>query len=402
MTSLVVLGAADGAVPTYQRAAKLGYRTICVDIQPGAPGVPLADEYLHVSTRAPEQVAAELAGRDDIVGVLAPASDIALPAQRWLARHWGLPDPISEGAVLASADKSVFRAVCDRLGFPSYGAVAGTAGPELRQAALGLRFPTLVKPVDSTGSRGVVPCGGPGELTGALRRAIEHSPSGRLVVEEHVTGEHLTVEAVVAGGRTVFHAVSARTLTPPPYFITAEQLLPAELAPEVDRRLTAMLDMLCAELGYVSGPLNLDVVLAPDGELYFVEMGARTGGNGLAELIETSYGVDTLAASIALAVGEQVVVTPREPRPVLLRVLAADRPGQLVDVHGVAEVKALPEFVDLRLFAEPGDHVQPYTQAANKVGYVVLSSATQAELRAAAAVVDRTVCVELATTCRAP
>ncbi len=397
MTSLVVLGAADGAVPTYQRAAKLGYRTICVDMRPGAPGVPFADEYLHISTRAPEQVAAALADRRDIVGVLAPASDIALSSQRWLARHWGLPDPISEQAVLASADKSVFREVCERLGFPVYGAVAGNAGAELREAALRLRFPTLVKPVDSTGSRGVVPCGEPGGLTAAIRAALEHSPSGRVVVEEYVTGEHLTVEAVVSEGRVVFHAVSARTLTAPPYFITAAQQLPADLPPETERRLVTMLDELCAELDYVSGPLNLDVVLAPDGQLYFIEMGARTGGNGLAELIETMCGVDTLTASIALAVGEPVELAPRAPRPVMLWVIAADRPGRLTAIHGLSEVTAVPEVVDLRLFADPGDHVRPFTQAAHKVGYVLMSAATAGELRAAAAFVDRTLRLELAT-----
>jgi len=396
VTSLVILGAADGAVPTYQRAAKLGYRTICVDVRSGAPAVPLADEYLHISTRAPEQIVAALAGRDDIVGVLAPASDIALPAQRTLAEHWGLPNPISEAAVLASADKSHFRAVCDRLGFPTYGSVAGTVGPDLRAAALALRFPTLVKPVDSTGSRGVVPCGGPGGLTAAVAQAIEHSPSGRVIVEEHLDGEHLTVEALVVDGRVAFHAVSARTITPPPYFITSGQWLPAELPAAVDAELIAMMNTLCTELRYVSGPLNLDVVLSADGLLYLIEMGARTGGNALAELIETSYGVDTLAASIALAVGEPVVVTPREPRPVLMWVLAADRPGTLAAVHGVAEVKAMPEFVDLRMFVEPGDHVQPYTQAANKLGYVLLAGGSAAELRAAAAHVDRTLHVELA------
>jgi hypothetical protein len=107
-------------------------------------------------------------------------------------------------------------------------------------------------------------------------------------------------------------------------------------------------------------------------------------------------GVDTLAASIALAVGEPAVVTPRSARPVMLRVIAADRPGHLVAVHGLGQVKALPEVVDLRMFAQPGDQVRPFTQAAHKVGYVVLSAATTSELRAAAAVVDRTLRLELA------
>lgn len=395
MTSLLILGAADGAVPTYQRAAKLGYRTIGVDINPGAPGVPHADEYLRVSTRAPEQIAAALDGRDDIAGVLAPASDIALPAQRRLTLHFGLPDPVPAAAVAASTDKWEFRQVCDRLGFPSYRSVAGTPGEELTRAARALRFPTLVKPVDSTGSRGVVPCGAPGSLPASVRHAVAHSPSGRVVVEEFLDGAHLTVEALVSGGRPVFHAVSARTLTPPPFFITATQTVPAVLPEPVAGRLAEMIEALCAELGFRGGPLNLDVVHGRDGELYLVEMGARSGGNGMAELVHTSYGIDLLEATIALAVGDPVVLTPRAPRPVMLWVLAADRAGTLVDIHGLAGVRAMPEVVDVRLFAEPGDHVLPYEQAANKLGYVLLAADSADALRRAAAVVAKGLDVEL-------
>lgn len=395
MSSLLILGAADGAVPTYQRASKMGYRTVCVDINAGAPGVPYADEFLHLSTRAPELVATALAGRHDIVGVLAPASDIALPAQRQLAIHFGLPDPVSPAAVAASADKWEFRQVCDRLGFPSYRTVAGSPGDDLVRAARGLRFPVLVKPVDSTGSRGVVPCGVPGALPAAIRDAVAFSPANRLVVEEFVDGTHLTVEALVRAGRPVFHTVSARTLTPPPYFITATQTVPADLPDDVEERLAGMLATLVAELGYASGPLNLDAVLGRDGELYLVEMGARSGGNGMAELVDASYGVDLLAATVSLAVGDPVTVVPRTPRPVMLWVLAADRPGRLAAIHGLAEVRAMPEVLDVRLFAAPGDQVKPYDQAANKVGYVILAADTRAALRTAATAVAKNLSVEL-------
>ncbi len=81
----------------------------------------------------------------------------------------------------------------------------------------------------------------------------------------------------------------------------------------------------------------------------------------------------------------------------MLWVIAADRPGRLTAIHGLSEVTALPEVVDLRLFADPGDHVRPFTQAAHKVGYVLMSAATAGELRAAAAFVDRTLRLELAT-----
>lgn len=380
MKTLVVLGGADGSVGTYRRARELGYRTICVDVRPGAPGVEFADEFLQISVRAPEQIAAALLGRTDIAGVVCPASDVGLPTQAWLARHWDLPHPLPEAAVAASVDKSVFRALCDRLLLPSYSSVAGVPGPDLANAAKRLRFPTLVKPVDSSGSRGVVSCAGPGHLQRAFTESIAFSPSGRVVVEEHLDGLHFTVEVLIVDGRVVFHAVTERTITPPPFFVTSSHRLPAELPEGGDEELVGMLETICAELEYFNGPLTLDAVLERDGRLYLIEMGARMGGNGLAEVIETCYGVDVMGAAIAIAAGEEVIIEPKPPRPTLVHVLTSGRGGHLVRVEGVDVVRAMPEVVELMLFADDGSFVRPYEQAGYKLGYVVLTAETTAQL----------------------
>src|SRR5262249_52028180 len=96
MTALLVLGAADGSLATYRTARRLGYRTIAVDQRETAPGVALADEHLAVSTREPDRILAALGDRSDLVGVLAPCSDIALPTQRELAARLGLPCGLTE------------------------------------------------------------------------------------------------------------------------------------------------------------------------------------------------------------------------------------------------------------------------------------------------------------------
>lgn len=372
--TLVILGGADGSVSTYERARELGYRTLCVDVRPGAPAIAFADEFLQVSVRAPEQIAAALGGRRDLAGVLCPASDVGLPALAWLTRHWGMPDPLPEYAVQASTDKPVFRALCDRLGLPSYRSVGGRPGPELVHAAQQLRFPALVKPVDSSGSRGVVSCAGPGRLSTAFTESLAFSPSGRLVVEEHLDGAHFTIEALVVEGRIVFHAVTDRTLTPPPFFVTSSHLLPGELPADVELRLIQALDAICTELGYRTGPLTLDAVLGRDGRLYLIEMGARMGGNGLAEAIEHCYGVDLIGAGIAAATGGEVRLDLHEPKPTLVHILASDRGGHLSQVDGVEEVRAMPEVVGLHLFADEGSFVRPYEQAGHKLGYAVLTA----------------------------
>ncbi|WP_291413820.1 ATP-grasp domain-containing protein [Actinophytocola sp.] len=391
--TLVVLGGSDHTAGTYQRAAKLGYRTIAVDPR---PSVELADEYLTISTRAPERIAAALPDRSDIVGVLCPGNDVGLAARAFLTRHWKLADRLPESAVVPSVDKAEFRRVCTRLGLPGYGWASGRPGPDVLDQARHLRYPAVVKPVDGSGSRGVAPCAGPAGLPRAFTEALAHSPTGRVLVEEFVGGTPLTVEALVLAGAVIFHAVSERTLTPPPFFVTSSHLLPAALPPEADAALVDTLTAVCAEIGYRRGPLTVDAVLGHDGLLYPIDLSVRTGGNGLPEAIESAYGVDVAGAAVAFAAGEDVPCEPRPPRPTLVRLLSSDRAGTMTGIEGAAEVRAMPEVIDLQLFTEPGSRVEPFERADRKLGQVVFSGGSVATLRAAESAVRATLRFRLA------
>lgn len=398
MRSLIILGAADGAMATYRRARTLGYRTIAVDLRPTAPGVALADEYLPISTREAGRIGDALAGRGDLAGVLAPSSDIALPAQMALAERLGLPCGLTDAAVRASVDKRFFRTVCEELGLPSYAWMAGNDGDELSRRAAGFSLPIVVKPADAQSSRGITRCADLSMVDAAVRAAREHSYSGAVVLEEEVHGWHCGCECVIDDGRVVFLALTERLITPPPLAVTTAHLLPAQLPDGVHERVVRTVDDLCAHLGYQRGPLNLDLVIDPDGVPYLIEMGARTGGDPLGDLVRRCHGVDPVAASINAAVDSPILVTPVEPAPVMARNLSAGRAGMLVAVHGLTEATAVPEVRELVLLAEPGRSIQANTDMASKVGYVMLAgdpSGSLDELRRTAERVVRTVRFEI-------
>ncbi|MFE9581047.1 ATP-grasp domain-containing protein [Nocardia sp. NPDC006044] len=392
--TLVILGGADGSASTYRRARELGYRTICVDRRGDAVARALADEFVLASIRDPELIAAELDGRTDLVGVLSPASDTGLSAQRELARRWGLPD-LSAAAVRASQDKSYFRAVCDRLGFASYGYVAGTAGDELALRAATLRFPVLVKPLDAQSSRGIQVCDDGSAIAVAAREAARFASDGGVIVEEYLAGKHYSAEVFVDRGQIAFAGVSARTMTPAPYFVTTTHRVPADLTAEQERELTEVLNALVAELDYERGPLTIDLLIDPADRMHLIEMGARVGGNGLGELVKHAYGVDTVAASIAAATGEPADITRTRSRAALSEVLYTDRPGVVSEVVGADDVSAVPELVELILFAAPGQEVLPYHNAANKLGHFVVVADEPDQAAAAAAAIRATLRFDL-------
>lgn len=395
MTSLLILGAADGSLSTYRAAADMGYRTIAVDRSATAPGVALADEYLPLSTRDAGGILAALDGRTELAGVLAPASDVAVPTRRALTTALGLPGQLSDVAARASVDKWVLRGILDELGVSSYPWIKGNDPVELAGRAGTLRFPVFVKPADAQSGRGVTRCASPGEVVAAALKAHRHSYSGVIMAEEEVPGVLYNCECIVDGGRVVFVATSRQTLCAPPLILTVRRDMPAGLPQDIEHTTRSIIEKVCARLDYLRGPVNLDLIVTPEGEPYIIELGLRTGGNGTDDMIRLCYGVDPTRAAVHAAVGRPIELSPHPPRPVRWQVLASERAGELVGVSGEARARALPGLVRLELLARPCQRVRPYQDVSDRLGWFVVHAATANELDASADLVARTLRFEV-------
>ncbi|MEU0568045.1 ATP-grasp domain-containing protein [Nonomuraea sp. NPDC005983] len=397
MKHLVVLGGSDGTISSFRAARRLGLGTICVDMRADAPGVLEADEFLHLSTRDVDAVTAALRDRDDVVGLLAPGTDINLPSLVEVTRRLGLPCGLSDRALRVSVDKAYFREVCDRLGLGGPAYVSGAAGEVLRDAGR-LGFPVIVKPVDSGSSRGITICAAPPELDTAVEAAAAASPSATVIVEELVTGRDLCGEAFLQDGRVALLGLSDRVVAAPQVVAIGHDMAPRDdrLTKEVVRQL----ELVCAEVGYTDGPLNLDLFVTGDtgdtgDTVVLIEMGARIGGNGMGEALGLMYGVDTVATAVQLAIGERPDLSPRWARHASVRMLRSDSAGTLVALDGLADALALPGVADVVVTASPGAHVVPYTECRAKLGYVLASGTSADEVAQVLAAVEDLVRVDV-------
>ncbi len=386
MTTIAVLGGADGSLGTIRAARALGIRTICVDARGDAPGALVADELLNISTSHVDELIGVLAPRRDLAAVVSPASDVNLPTQYAVASSLGLPHGLSEAAVRASVDKGFFRSVCDGLGLPGPGFTQGSP-EEVALEAASFTAPVMIKPTDSSGSRGVECVADPLDLEAATLRAAEFSSTGVVIAEEFLVGTHYTAEAIIVDGRTSLLGISRRELTPLPHFITASHLMPAptvrsaEVAPQIDA--------VCEALGYRWGALNLDLIQTVDGDIVIVEAGARLGGNGVAELLVLSHGVDATEAYVRMALGERPTIAPRWERTAAMRVLAAPVEGKLTGIEGLDAAREVPGVFDIVVAVQPGERVHPYTRAGAKLGYVLASCCPSQDIDDVFGAVDR-------------
>ncbi|MFB7914201.1 ATP-grasp domain-containing protein [Streptomyces sp. NPDC056061] len=380
---ILVLGGGEDQLPAYHEARRLGYGVIGVDQRPDALGAAAADLFLRMTTRDPQRIAA-MVGHLDVAAVISPASDAAQESVAELSRILGTPHQPAPDAVRASVDKGYFHSVLERLGLPTYRHVQSADPDELARAAAELPLPVIVKPSDSSGSKGVQVVADPLALPAALDEARRYSFSGRVIVEEMLLGRHLSAEAFLRDARLGTVAVTERTTTGAPRMITTGHTVPAELPPATEIRLRSLIMDICGELGHVDGPVNFDFVVDDrTEEIRFIEMGARLGGNGMPLLVKHAYGINTYEAALRLALGEDFDLAPRHNRKTALRILTSDTDGILRTVEGADAVRALPQTVELQIFANPGSRVHRYTQAGHKLGYLLLVADSHTELREA-------------------
>lgn len=382
--TLLVLGAGPDQLPTLRAARRLGCTVVAADRRADAAGAPLADRFLPISIREPGAIAAAL-GDTPVHGVLAPASDVALPALNVLADHFGTPWRLSVPALRASVDKGSFRAAVQALPYPHCGYAQSTSLAELRRAARQLRWPLVVKPADSSGGKGITAVAAPAELAAAVRQARQFSPAGDVIVEEMIVGRHLSAECFLLGGKVVFLALSEKGHTGPPHFLTVSHCVPAQVGAGVRAAAVRLVEAVCAAVRHGSGPANFDLVLDGQGELHPIEMGARMGGSGIADLLAAAFGVDLAAAAIRLALGVPAAPAVRFRRVAMLHILGVERAGLLTAVHGLAQARAVPGTEHAEVFPAVGAYVAPYTTASHKVAVLVVAGAEHRAVRAAAA-----------------
>lgn len=188
MKKLLLLGGSAQQVVAIEKARKLGYYTVLCDYLSDNPGQYVADKFYQVSTTDIEAVY-EVALNEQVNGILAYASDpAALPASI-VAERLGLPTNPSKSVEVLGV-KHKFRKFLKENNFAcpqTYIFELGQSLEKIVEAISSFRFPVVVKPTDSSGSKGVSMLDSIDGLEDAIRYAAQYSRNKILIVEEFIT-----------------------------------------------------------------------------------------------------------------------------------------------------------------------------------------------------------------------
>lgn len=366
------------------RAQELGLRVVAVDRNADAAGLAVADAAEVVDFQDVEGVV-DVAYRHSVDGALTVSADRAVPVVAAVADELGLPGIGTEVAHLMTHKIGMRRRLAEA-GVPQPRFAAARDLASAHAAAESVGFPSVLKPADSGGQRGVFRLESLDDLDAHLHAALFESSSDEVVIERFHDGLELNGLVVARDGEAKVLTLSDRLRPPGVGFgVGWIHVYPTTIYGDVLAEAERVAEHATRALGLRDGIAFPQLLVTDDGVLV-IEVAARIPGGQMADLARHAVGVDLVETALRFALGEPVpdeLARPQLQQPLAIRFLTASPgplpTGRVVSIGALDPVLAAPGVVQADTYLQIGETIRPVRLDGDRRGYVIAVADTNVE-----------------------
>lgn len=371
MKKILLLGGSAQQVVAIKTAKRLGYYTVLCDFLADNPGQYVADKFYLVSTTDKDAVL-DVAQKELVNGVLAYASDPAAPTAAYVTEKMGLPgNPYKSVEVLCNKDR--FRKFLLENGFSTPKAQGYASVEDAQKDKASYEYPIIIKPVDSSGSKGTTVLHSEEGLMKALEFAFSFSRCHRIIVEHFIEKKHpylIGGDVFVENGKIVLWGLlnchRDNRVNP---LVPVGKSYPLKLEPEDVKRVKETLTSMVEKLGIRNGSMNVELVVDKNNRVCPIDIGPRSGGNMIPDLLGDMFGVDIAKMSVEAAMGTEIKGNIHEPNGFYAtQNLHSNKNGIYKDIMFSPDIE--PYIYRKCLYKKPGDVVEYFDNAAKCLGII--------------------------------
>ncbi|TVQ14555.1 MAG: ATP-grasp domain-containing protein [Bacteroidetes bacterium] len=299
----LVLGGTNPHIALIENLKKRGYHTVLVDYLENPPAKEYADEHLQESTLDKDKVH-EIAKTRKADLVIATCIDQANVTACYVAEKLNLPRPYSYEIASEIADKTRMKKKMLDNGIPTAKYIALKEGDTFNH--FGLKFPLVIKPSDSNGSKGVRRVDDAKELNQYQEDAFDVSRNKKVVVEEFIEGDEIGVDCIVSDGITqiiTMHKKRKPKRKDGSVIFSIGSISPPAISQNVEIQILNIASTISRVFNLNNTPLLLQVIVNNE-DVKVVEFAPRIGGGLNFRKIQLFKGYDIINASVESYFGE--------------------------------------------------------------------------------------------------
>lgn len=386
MKKLMILGGTRYAIPVIKKAHELGCYVITADYLPDNIAHQYSDEYCNVSIIEKDAVL-EAARKFNINGIMSFACDPGVVTAAYVAEKMGLPFQCSYKSAEILQDKGLFRQFLTENGFKVPHAKRYSDINEPFNDIDFFKWPVIVKPVDSAGSKGVTRVDSSKDLREAISNAVSGSHNGAFIIEDFLTfkGYHSSADVFTVDGKLKFVTYSDQLFDKEadnPY-TPAYIIWPSTMEQKYQDELTSETQRLMKLLGMKNGIYNIETCVGADGTPYLMEVSPRGGGCKIAEIQNLAFGIDLIKNEIKAALNLSIEnIEQTECEGFWCEMVVHAKSGQSGILKNIIFDKEIKEkyIKHVDILAKPGDTVHPFTGANMSLGDIFLKFENREEM----------------------
>lgn len=374
---ILILGAGDAQLNLIKSAKKLNYYTVVCDMRSEMEGTKMADKYYKVDYMNKDAIYS-IACKEKIDGVISN-SEPAMINVSYLVDKMKLPGNSVE-SLKKLLSKSNFRDLQQKVGVYSPKSFTTDRAEKIINLSKNLTFPVIVKPSESSGSRGTTQINEYSEqkIKEAFIICQAFSRNANVTIEEFVEMESLEVinaDVFVVNDDIIWDGWygGLRSFKRP--MIPMAKILPPDISKEREEKIKNDVNKILKASGVSLGEFNVETFFSKKGELLVIEINPRQAGDDIPELIKESTGVDFTKLLVSLSVGDRryydyLKTYNRQKNYITLQVVFSDKDGEYQGLFIKNEIRPFVCWVEE--FLKKGDVVYQARNAEDSVAYVDL------------------------------
>tara|TARA_B110001452_G_C15228160_1_gene425616 strand:- start:1249 stop:2424 length:1176 start_codon:yes stop_codon:yes gene_type:complete len=369
--SILVFGGSDYQLSLIKKCKMIGLFTVAIDPNPEAEAQSYVDAFEVVGGQDFEKTCAVIE-KHNINAIITAATDKPLVMMARVAQKYNLSFYSKETAILAT-NKFLMKEKFIENNIPC------AQGRLIESIPEDMNFPIVVKPIDNSGSRGVILCDNRAKAEKVFEEAKAHTRQSKLMAEEVVEGTEYSIESLHYNGKTKIIQITEKIVTPLPYFIELGHIQPGEISNEIYTKLENLMSEVSTVFGFDNCGSHNEVKIQGD-KITLIEVSPRIGGDFISSLlVESSTGISMEKALIEISLGQ-------EPNIPSLTNQASGifffhfKEGILKSINNIEEILNLSEVVYYKLDLKPGDEIPKITIGSDRYGYVILKADNREKL----------------------
>ena len=343
-------------------AKEMGIYTIVADWHDihNSPAKMIADEHWEENIKDYNRLA-NLIRINRVDGIITGFTDSYLVPYAELCDRVGLPSYATAGLFAKTLDKALFKEMCKRNDVPT---VPDYNFYEFDSSTLSEHNKIIIKPVDNSGSRGIVVCSNPAKYQECVDYAINYSEKKQVVIEKYIEMDQISVSYTIQDGTPSLSTINDGILykMPKSGTVNCGGIYPSRYfnlyKGQIDEKVKKML----VREGFKNGVLFMQA-FCNGKELYFFEMGYRLSGGRHYIFTENQNQSSSLKQLIHFALTGKMadyLIADRDNAKfnnLCCRFNLIGKSGEISKIEGFDYLQRRPEIIYTSLLKKEGDEV---------------------------------------------